>query len=268
MARAKRTDRAEARRRYRAQLATEDEANDVDAAEEATPESTGQRPASSRTAGPRTSGPAGRPAPQQSGMVYAFRAAFRPANLREDLANLPSILLSRAVLIPALVSVVTAAVFVASGGTEFVSRLLAQYFLLPPPIGAIFIAGFFAKRASYIVGAVVGLVAALAFSVVVFSVAGAVGPSGIGTTGASPGPSAATSPAASSVPGPSPSPAPGAEVPFDPVPVATSALVISPIAGIFFAAAAAWYRRFLKLANPNRAAARPSSNRGKPARRR
>jgi hypothetical protein len=52
------------------------------------------------------------------------------------------------------------------------------------------------------------------------------------------------------------------------VPVATSALVISPIAGIFFAAAAAWYRRFLKLANPNRAAARPSSNRGKPARRR
>jgi hypothetical protein len=30
------------------------------------------------------------------------------------------------------------------------------------------------------------------------------------------------------------------------------ALATSPLSGVFFGAAAAWYRRFLRLANPNR----------------
>jgi phosphate/sulfate permease len=36
--------------------------------------------------------------------------------------------------------------------------------------------------------------------------------------------------------------------------IITQALVISPVSGALYAAAAAWYKRFLNLSNPNRAA--------------
>ena len=296
MARAKRTDRAAARRRYRAQLAAEDAGGEVEAEAAEVPAAA----APSR----------GRPAPRQpdrqaaprSGMFYAFRAAFHPVNLREDLAQLPTLLLSRALLIPLAVTVVTAIVFRATSGREIVSVLLWQYFVFPPPIGAIFITGFFAQRASYLNGLIIGLVAALAFTIVVASA-----PAGFGavvttptaspspaasspaSAAASANPSAATSPAgsragsapasaapsaaaasaaASATPGPSASPAPAPLEPIDAGSAAVQAFVISPIGGIVFASLAAWYRRFLKLANPNRGAARPQANRGRPARRR
>ena len=295
MARAKRTDRAAARRRYRAQLAAEDAGGEVDAEAAEVP----------AVAAPSR----GRPAPRQpdrqaaprSGMFYAFRAAFHPVNLREDLAQLPSILRSRALLIPLAVTVATAIVFRATSGREIVSVLLWQYFVFPPPIGAIFITGFFAQRASYLNGLIIGLVAALAFTLVVASA-----PAGFGavatTPGASPSPSAsspasaaasaspsagtsaatsakasaaagasgsaAATPAASSTPGPSASPTPAPLEPVDAGSAAVQAFVISPIGGIVFASLAAWYRRFLKLANPNRSAGRPQANRGRPARRR
>ena len=291
MARAKRTDRAEARRRYRAQLAAEDAGGEVDA--EAAEVPAAPPPSRGRPA-PRQPD---RQAPPRSGMFYAFRAAFRPANFREDLAYLPSLLRSRALLIPLLVTVVTAIVFRATSGREIVSVLLWQYFVFPPPIGAIFITGFFAKRASYLSGLIIGVVAALGFTLVVASA-----PAGFGavatTPTASPSPTAsspataaastnssparsaaasaaasatastAPSAAASATPGPSASPAPAPLEPVDPGSAAVQAFVISPIGGIVFASLAAWYRRFLKLANPNRGAARPQSNRGRPARRR
>jgi hypothetical protein len=291
VARAKRTDRAEARRRYRAQLAAEDAGGEVDA--EAAEDPAAAAPSRGRPA-PRQPE---RQAPPRGGMSYAFRAAFHPVNFREDLAQLPSILRSRALLIPLAVTVATAIVFRATSGKEIVSVLLWQYFVFPPPIGAIFITGFFARRASYLNGLIIGLVAALAFTLVVASA-----PAGFGavvtTPTASPSPAAsspasaaasanpspATSPAASTAgtapasaassaaasvtPGPSASPAPAPLEAIDPASAAAQAFVISPIGGIVFASLAAWYRRFLKLANPNRGAARPQSNRGRPARRR
>jgi hypothetical protein len=299
VARAKRTDRAEARRRYRAQLAAEDAGGEVDAEAAEVPA------AASASRGRPAPRQPDRQAPPRSGMFYAFRAAFRPVNLREDLAQLPSLLRSRALLIPLLVTVVTAIVFRATSGREIVSVLLWQYFVFPPPIGAIFITGFFAQRASYLGGLIIGLVSALAFTLVV-----ATAPAGFGSVGATPGTSpspTASSPAsaaasanpspaasvgaspvasarasaaasagastaasagASATPGPSASPAPTPVPPVDAASAAVQAFVISPIGGVVFASLAAWYRRFLKLANPNRAAGRPSANRGRPARRR
>ena len=291
MARAKRTDRASARRRYRAQLAAEDAGGEVDAEAAEVPAAP---PLSRGRPAPRQPD---RQAPPRSGMFYAFRAAFHPVNFREDLAQLPSILRSRALLIPLAVTVVTAIVFRATSGKEIVSVLLWQYFVFPPPIGAIFITGFFAQRASYLCGLIIGVVAALAFTLVVASA-----PAGFGavatTPTASPSPSAsspasaaasvnaspvtsaaasaaasasgsaAPSAAASATPGPSASPTPVPLEPIDPASAAVQAFVISPIGGVVFASLAAWYRRFLKLANPNRGGARPQSNRGRPARRR
>jgi hypothetical protein len=278
VARAKRTNRAEARRRYRAQVAEQANAETPD-----TPE----RPVEPSARGPR--GPRPAPEPQRSGMRYAFRAAFREPNLREDLEHLPELLRSRAILLPILISVGTAVAIAATSGTDVISRLLAQYFLVPPPIGSIFIAGFFAPRASYLAGLIVGLVAAIALTILI-AVTPTVNP-GVATPGASASPSAATSPAAGS-PGAaaSTSAAPSAAASASTSPVASAgaspaasgagepitqnpadvagfALLASPIAGIFFASAAAWYRRFLQLSNPNRAAAR-GAQRGKPNNRR
>lgn len=276
MARAKRTNRAEARRRYRAQVA--EQASAETPAE--TPDATA-RPVEPSARGPRGPRPAAEP--QRSGMRYAFRAAFREPNLRDDFEHLPQLLRSRAVLLPILISVGTAVAIAATNGNDVISRLLAQYFLVPPPIGSIFIAGFFAPRASYLAGLIVGLVAAIALSVLIAatptlnpgvanpgaspspaptssSAAGSPSPASSASASASPlaSASAAASPATSPTASTSASPAPsaGGQPAQNPADVATFALISSPIAGIFFASAAAWYRRFLQLSNPNRGATR------------
>jgi hypothetical protein len=277
VARAKRTNRAEARRRYRAQLAEQETA---EASESSTPRAT--QPAGR---GPRTERAAAAE-PPRTGMRYAFRAAFHPPNLREDLAYLPRLLRTRAVLLPVLVTFATAAAIAATNGQDVISKLAAQYFLVPPPIGSIFIAGFFAPRASYLAGLIVGLAAAIALTALLVVTPSlnptvatpAASPAASAAVSASPGassvasasPSAASSgasasptasaasPAASSAASPGASPAASAATqppPAKPADVATFALFWSPVVGIFAASAAAWYRRFLQLSNPNRAAA-------------
>ncbi len=274
MARAKRTDRAEARRRYRAQLAAEGRDEELDPAEDGEP--AGASPAPNRPPQRRAAPP---PAtPQRPGIGYAFRAAFRPANFREDLAALPGLLRHRSVWLPALISIGTTVVLLVTGGRDVISALVYQYFIVTPPIGAIFLSGFLAPRASYLTGAVAGLVGAICLAVLV--AASSTGVLGGGTPGASPSPSVAGSPLTSASPAPSasssasaatspqPSPTPSGATGQAPTPdeladtVAIS-FFLSPLTGAFFGAAAAWYRRFLNLANPNRGARRPPPNRGR-----
>jgi hypothetical protein len=316
VARAKRTSRADARRRYRAQLAEANAAQaDADTLAEAEAGDTDAR-ADRASRGDRNTRGAGRAspgatpergAPPQSGFRYALRAAYHPPHVRDDIAHLPELLRSRAVLIPVAVTVGTAVAIALTNGNELFSRLLAQYFLVPPPIGSIFIAGFFAKRASYLAGFIVGLVAALAL-IALLTVVPALGGGTQGLTGAaaptptspaqasaSPAASAsagasassAASPSASASAAASPSAAASASAtssataspsaaatptatptPVDTTQVAGYALLMSPLTGIFFASAAAWYRRFLQLSNPNRARAAARPNRNRPNNRR
>ncbi len=236
MARAKRTDRAAARRRYRAQFGDPVESPDPAAtpAESDAGTSDGgrvvRRPA---RAGPRD--PAARmtqdgPAPA-GGIRNAFRLAFRPLNLRQDVALLPRLLTHRAFWLPCLLAVVTVVAVVAFQGREIISQFALTYFVYPPPIGGLFLAGFLAPRASYLLGALVGVVSSILLAIVVMS-------------------------------------APSLFQEATPVDALIAGLVTSPLAGIFFASAAAWYRRFLHLASPTRqmAARRPPPSRGKPAR--
>ena len=101
MARAKRTDRAEARRRYRAANAEPlDDLDDLDdellAAEtdprrpRATPPAREVRPG--RRRGDRDGRIGARPRPS---IGAAFRSAFRPIDLRGDLRALPRLLINR-----------------------------------------------------------------------------------------------------------------------------------------------------------------------------
>lgn len=293
MARAKRTDRAEARRRYRAQLAAEGREDELDPSEDDEPgreAPTPGRPPQRRAAATPP------PAPARPGIGSAFRAAFRPANFGEDIAAIPQLIRHRSVWLPALISIGTMVVLLVTGGRDVISALVYQYFIVTPPIGAIFLSGFLAPRASYLTGAFAGLVGAICLAVLVAaSAGGALG--GGGAPGASPSPSAVGSPAAGGSPAASASapasaqaspvasgsPAPTAAGSPQPSPAPTSSgqpptpnelrdtvalsFILSPLTGAFFGAAAAWYRRFLNLANPNRGARRPQQTRGKPPRR-
>jgi len=228
VARAKRTDRAEARRRYRAAaLAEAAPAEDTASSEEAA-----AAPAARTVERPR------------AGIRHAFSASFRPLDLRGDLAALPSLVRTRAMIVPLVILVIAAALWAVSESTMpplgtddqpsasalvLVAFFGFQYFVMTPPIGGAFLGGFLAPRGSWLIGWIVGLAAAIAIAVLV-----AVAPSSIdrivGTT----------------------SETRGAYV--------VNALLASPVFSALFAAAAAWYRRFLEVANPNRrrAAATPS----------
>jgi hypothetical protein len=92
--------------------------------------------------------------------------------------------------------------------------LLFQFFVATPPVASAFISGFLAPRASYLAGLITALVAIACLAVASF---------------ASPGLDASLRQQ-----------------------LLVQALVISPASGALYAAAAAWYKRFLELANPNR----------------
>lgn len=200
MARAKRTDRADARRRWRQTQTGEPDGADL--AEE------GPQPA--RTQAPATA-PVARPS-----ITAAFRTAYRPAQVREDIAALPWLIRSRAFLI-SVVLVIGGVTAVAAAPENVVTNLFFQAMVVPPAMAPIFIVGFFARRASYLLGFLIAVVDVAAYTVFIYAVA-----PGISTTPIEPA---------------------------DQQQLFLSALSVGPAAGILFAAAAAWYRRFLTLSN-------------------
>lgn len=215
MARAKRTERAAARRRYRAAVGLADE-TDVEAIDADEPAAAPARAIPTRAA----ASPEGR-----MPIGAALRASVHPARPRDDLAALPSLLRHRATWLPVVVTIVGAGIVAATGlgsgsALGVVGLLLFQYFLFPPALGGPFLVGFLAPRASWLLGAIVGLVAAAAYTVLILAFP-------VQITAAVPQ--------------------------TDQVQAAVlSAFVLSPIMGALFASAAAWYRRFLQLTNPNR----------------
>jgi hypothetical protein len=272
--RAKRTNRAEARRRYRASIG---EPIEEEAFDEAAPQ-----PAA-RSSTPKTPGAT----QERPSLSNAFRAAFRSPNVREDLGVLPSLLVDRSVWLPSLLTVAAGIAFAVTGGGNWLIALIATYFVAPPALGSVFLGGFLAPRASYLVGLIIGFVsAAVASAVILTSSASLVtGQPLVGTPTPTPVSSPATSagasasPAAASAapgsPAASASPAPSASAAASPTPSASPsptpqsvqdqiiyAFLTSPPFGMFFAASAAWYRRFLRLSNPNRG--RPQQQRRGP----
>jgi hypothetical protein len=224
VARAKRTTRAEARRRYRAEHGLPDEtAAELETQEEAA--SSG----SSRAGRPESG------QPERMGIGTAFRMAFRPLDLPGDLRALPHVATrSKALWLPILLTIGATAIFLAAPPqataqgdiVAVLSVFLFQYFVQTPAIGGVFIAGFLAPRASWLLGIIVGLVSAACYSGLVLS-----GALGIGTTATA-------------------------------NEVVLAAFALSPIMGALFASAAAWYRRFLQLSSPNRGRKRQPARRG------
>lgn len=154
------------------------------------------------------------------GLKAALRASIHPLTLRADLAVLPSLVPNKALWLPVLITIASTAAVVATDGTNALSAILFSYFVQTPGIGGAFLAGFLAPRASYLFGFMVGIVTAVCYSVLIYAF-----PLQIATE------------------------VPDAAIAQSAV---LSAVITSPILGALFASAAAWYRRFLTLTNPNR----------------
>jgi hypothetical protein len=219
VARAKRTERAEARRRYRATLATDPLAEDADSADGVSTSGSSQDAKRSNAASGGKQGASG--TPERVGFLDAFRLSIRPVHVREDIAALPWITVhTKAIWLPVLITIAATIATAATGANDMVTGLLFTYFVVFPAIGGVFIGGFLAPRASWLVGIVIGLVSAACYVA-------------LGVTNLLPAPFAEQFTVSAA----------GATV---------SAFIYSPIMGAFFAAGAAWYRRFLALSSPNR----------------
>jgi hypothetical protein len=235
LARAKRTDRTEARRRRRDGQESVATAGAAAAATAVAP---------SGRAAPKAADPA---SPARPGIVAAFRGSFRPLDLQGDLRALPRLLVHWSFWGPALATLAATVVFIVwsqrwtpgapADTVGSFSWLALQMFVypVPAPVGAAFIAGFGARRASWLIGILIGVIASVCYAIAVYTV-----PVGLLITNSQ-----------------------------DAQAAALSALLVAPVGSALFASAAAWYKRFLNIANPNRnaprrgqAAQRPQQGRG------
>ena len=154
------------------------------------------------------------------GIMTALRASFRPLNVRADLAVLPSLIPHKALWLPVVVTVATAIATTVSGGSDVITPLLFTYFIVTPAVGGVFLAGFLAPRASWLLGVIVSLVGAACYIAM-----------GLALRLPEPFQTQFSSAQSEAI---------------------GYTLIWSPMLGAFFASAAAWYRRFLTLSNPNR----------------
>jgi hypothetical protein len=264
VARAKRTDRADARRRYRATQADAVELDDNDDEEAPAPAakaSAGPARGSARST-PKAEAPQ-RPvfaAGQRPSFTASFRAAARPFNIREDLAYIPTLILrTRAVWVPALAAIGSGVFFLASQplGSNGIANLLFQLFVLPPTIAGSFLAGILAPRATYIAGGIAALVGAIVFSIAVFITPTNLATATVPAASPSPAPSASVAASGSAAPAvsPAPSPTPEPSAPLsdsDKFAAALQSLLISVPFGIAIGAFGGYYKRFLYVSNPSR----------------
>jgi hypothetical protein len=222
LARAKQTGRAEARRKYRQSVAPDDveghdevlEADDDEPA----------RPAAKVAAPAKASG--GRPPTGRVGFVESFRLAYHPPNLREDLRTLPKTVRNRGFLAAVALVIVGGAIWylypVYTGSLQAWQLLVFPGSAFAPQL----VAGFFAPRASYLLGLLIGLLQPIVYLIVDRSQR--VQDAYI---------------------------ARGVTVPEISVEQLLPVFLNTVVTGILFAAMAAWYRRFLSLSSQRSASA-------------
>jgi hypothetical protein len=186
VARAKRTDRAEARRQYRAYLQAQAEAeaaanaeagSEAEGAEDDAPE----RPVAGRwrfpgaksatsdadvSARPKPASTAA--GPQPMGFLSAMRAAYHPVNYGEDLRFLPKLVTRTHAVWASTGLAIAGGAIVASGSdpNDFLFQI-GMMMIAPWPIVPAMLAGILAPRAAWLAGAVAGFAAGAVLCVVV-----------------------------------------------------------------------------------------------------
>jgi hypothetical protein len=151
----------------------------------------------------------------------ARKPLFTMPNIREDLRQLPGMVRSKPILfLPLVLFLVGLGIFLALPGLSpeiaGIAGYYIQFFFAPPALFTFFIAGFFAPRASYMIGFIYGVLAAVIWSIAILAVGVQVDP---------------TTPAPAVV---------------DPPMVILNMLVLGILYGTLAAALASWYREFLR----------------------
>jgi len=236
VARAKRTDRAEARRQYRAYLQEKQEtaaaeANDSDGAADVA----SARPARSRDQRPQAViKPGGR-----LGIFAAAKAAYRTPHYMDDIRNVRSLVFNSKAVWPVLVVCVAAGAFsifrISSGAasTDPVLTALFQFVFYPVPLVPPMLAGFLAPRSTWLAGLIAGFISTMTL-VWVFAM----------TTITVPGYA-------------------GKFTTSDLLAITVQLLPTALAFGLMMAALSGWYKRFLSLTSAprNRAPAKSASQR-------
>jgi hypothetical protein len=229
VARAKRTERAEARRRYRSATAASPEL-----VEEGDVLETPEIPAAALPRGyrdRRAPSPAAASTPPQRGsFAGTIRQSVGAVDIPGDLRALPKLLLSRAFTIPAAIIGGTVVVMLIPtlGANQMVS-LAGNLILQPPPMIIAFLAGMLATRAAWLMGGLVSVLAGIGFVIVVWvntdMIVTPLGFTYLATTDQK-------------------------------LAYAMSVMLTAPIFGIAVGAFAGFYRRFLNASQPQRQGAR------------
>lgn len=237
MARAKSTERAEARRRYRAYLAEQAEAEAAHVEEEPAP-------------GPQTAAKASRAAPapvvrpgQRIGIFSAFKQATRPVHYLDDLRYAPTLILKTNAIWPsALFSFAALAFGLTRTDYKDPSIGVVLNFALPmTPLVQPMLAGFLAPRATWLAGLISSVISGACFEFLfIWYFTGHL----------------ANAPADITI-------SVSDYVPF------TAQVILTGVAfGALLGAASGWYKRFLTLAAPAtaRTSQRPASKKPAPRR--
>jgi hypothetical protein len=239
VARAKRTDRAEARRQYRAYL---QEKQDTAAAEaddsSGAADVTSSKPARSRDQRPQTTiQPSGR-----LGIFAAAKAAYRTPHYMDDIRNVRSLVFHSKAVWPVLVVCVAAGAFsvfrISSGAnsTDPVLTAIFQFLFYPVPLVPPMIAGFLAPRSTWLAGLIAGFISTITL-VGVFAMTTITVPGYAGKFSTN-----------------------------DLLAITFQLLSTSLLFGLMMAALSGWYKRFLRLTSAprNRAPAKSASQRRRP----
>ena len=146
-------DRAEARRRNR-----------LAAKERAAAEALGIAPVT-----PTEITTSAAPAPTTGGL--GFRAALRSsagrAPIREDLAYLPTLVRTRAFLLPLIVVIVTTVVALQPGMlASNIAQVVVQQIVNPPAFFVVFIGGMMTRRGAWMIGGLFGVVAYITSAII------------------------------------------------------------------------------------------------------
>lgn len=298
MARAKRTERAEARRKYRAYLQAQQEAEasgPSDDAYETDRKSSGGR--DGRT------GPSYQPQ-VRLGLMAAARAAYRQPTYIDDIRNIRTLVFRSNAVWPILVACVLAGAYIAvrieadATTTDPLVPLLGQFLFAPVPLLPPMAAGFLAPRATWLAGMIAAFIASMTLVIVLavtsVKLSTATGIPTASQTPASSGPvatvsavptsTAIASSTAAGSPAASPTPAPSVSPAASPSPTGSGSsstggytatelfatmfqlLSTSLAFGALMGALSGWYKRFLSLTQGQR---RPPSKGGqRPAQRR
>jgi len=166
VARAKGTDRAEARRRYRAIVKAQEEAEAGSEGQEAV----AVVPTRNRGRGSQALKPLPQPqVAQRPGFFGAARAAYRPVHYREDVRYIVPLITRTHAVWPVLVLTIVAVPLALSRPNVKDDPILSVvlFFLSPMPIVPAMIAGFLAPRATWLAGLIDGFIVGIGLLVLV-----------------------------------------------------------------------------------------------------